>query len=92
MLSFPVSEVEQSATCASPQVEELLSRVDTMATAGRLEEAIEQLSGHPGPLYNHLLGQQKDAVPRMSAPFLAYTATVYLPYLEIDTSRVRRVR
>ena len=27
------------------QVEELLSRVDTMATAGRLEEAVEQLSG-----------------------------------------------
>lgn len=27
------------------EVEELLSRVDTMATAGRLEEAVEQLSG-----------------------------------------------
>eukprot|EP00435_Cladocopium_sp_Y103_P035655 s2892_g9.t1 len=29
----------------SKEVEELLSRVDTMATAGRLEEAVEQLLG-----------------------------------------------
>lgn len=28
-------------------MEELLSRVDTMATAGRLEEAVEQLPGAP---------------------------------------------